>query len=129
METGLVKWVEDSFIGPRTYVLTDFSTEDPSPTFRRGDANTDGQTNISDPVLVLNWLFLGDDPPMCRDAADANDDGETNLSDAVAILDFLFLGRGTLPAPGPDECGLDPTDDDIPECGPDSCGNNTLTGG
>jgi hypothetical protein len=128
-DVGRVKWVENSFIGPREYVLKDFSSGEPPVTFRRGDANVDGQTNISDPVLILNWLFLGDETPGCLDAVDANDDGETNLSDPIAILDHLFLGREAPPAPGPLECGHDPTGDSIPECGPDACAGESLTGG
>jgi hypothetical protein len=128
-DVGRVQWVEDSFIGPRTWMLIDFSRVDLRPTFRRGDANADGQTNISDPVLILNWLFLGEEAPACRDAADGNDDGLVNLSDPIMVLDYLFLGRESPPAPGPDECGVDPTEDDIPECGPESCGGATLTGG
>jgi hypothetical protein len=80
------------------------------PTFTRGEANADGVLDISDPVAVLGFLFLGTDTPPCIDAADANDDGELDISDPVHGLSFLFLGGPAPPAPFPD-CGADPTDD------------------
>ncbi len=94
----------------------------PDPIFRRGDANTDGEVDLSDAIRTLGFLFLGDAGLICRDAADANDDGEVDLSDAVATLGVLFLGNGEIPAPGRNECGVDPTDDDLGcEIPPGSC--------
>jgi hypothetical protein len=74
--------------------------------FIRGDSNTDGKVNVSDPITTLNFLFLGLPGTSCLDAADANDDGLVDISDAVAVLQRLFLGGGPLPeptrVPGPD---------------------------
>ena len=81
----------------------------PGPLLSRGDANSDGLTDLSDAVTILMHLFLGRQGPSCLDAADANDDGKLDISDPVAILSFLFLGGERLsPA-----CGLDPTPDDL----------------
>lgn len=80
--------------------------------FVRGDANVDGQVDISDGVKILNVLFLGDAPEGCDDAMDSNDDGKTDISDGVWILNFLFLGGPKPPQPYPD-CGPDPTGDDL----------------
>ncbi len=82
------------------------------PTFERGDANTDGITDIADAVFVLGYLFQGNRTPTCLDAADANDDGGVDISDASALLGYLFLGSGP-PPPPLTECGIDPTDDAI----------------
>ena len=60
--------------------------------FKRGDANGDGEFDISDPVFGLAWLFTGGPEPPCIDAADANDDEQADISDAVHSLTFLFLG-------------------------------------
>ena len=60
--------------------------------FVRGDANLDIEVNISDPVMILDFLFLGGNTPGCKDAADANLDGKIDVSDPVRILDFLFNG-------------------------------------
>ena len=80
---------------------------------RRGDANLDGTMDISDPILVLNVLFLGIGQLLCLDAADANDDGTVDLSDAVTKLQVLFGGIGEIPDPGFQVCGPDPSDDEL----------------
>lgn len=73
--------------------------------FRRGDANDDGGVDVSDPVSLLRWLFLGSAAPGCRDAADFDGDGEHDISDAIYGLHFLFLGGPPPPSPGPVGCG------------------------
>jgi hypothetical protein len=77
--------------------------------FRRGDANGSGDMDISDAIYVLGYLFLGDETPSCFDAADSNDDGEVFMNDAIIILNRLFSGRLCPAAPGPLDCGEDPT--------------------
>lgn len=80
--------------------------------FARGDANTDRHIDISDPVMVLGYLFLGDTRVTCADACDANDDGIINLSDSIDILQYLFSpagGRSTFTT----ELAPDPTPDDL----------------
>jgi hypothetical protein len=78
--------------------------------FKRGDANADGGINLTDAVVLLGYLFLGNPATIpCEDAGDANDDGSLNLTDAVVALGYQFLGNpATLPPPG-DTCGADPT--------------------
>lgn len=76
--------------------------------FRRGEFNGDGQLNITDPVAVLAFLFLGASPDHeCLASADSNGDGQVNLTDAVYTLGFLFLGTSKPPEPFP-ECGENP---------------------
>jgi subtilisin-like proprotein convertase family protein len=82
-----------------------------SAPFRRGDANADGAVGITDAVVTLNALFRGAPWPACADAADADDDGSVSLTDAVYTLRYLFLSGSVPPAPGPSECGADPTED------------------
>lgn len=74
----------------------DHSTVSEPPALR-GDANADGQRDISDPITILDCLFLGGDCPSTLCAGDSNDDGKTDISDAVFLLSFLFLG-GEAPA-------------------------------
>jgi hypothetical protein len=79
--------------------------------FRRGDANGDGGQDLSDAVLVLSYLFLGEPGKLaCEKADDANDDGTIDLSDAVLVLGALFLGGAPPPEPSA-ACGADPTPD------------------
>jgi uncharacterized secreted protein with C-terminal beta-propeller domain len=83
-----------------------------STAFSRGDANTDGEYDLSDPVATLVGLFEGLAILSCDDAADANDDGFVDISDATFSLNFLFLGGVAPPAPGT-TCGIDLTADDL----------------
>lgn len=88
--------------------------------FLRADANDDGQTDLSDAIRTLNYLFRGGLDVSCLDAADANDDGAVDISDAVYTLGYLFAGTAAPPPPFPD-CGVDPTEDDLPTAGSSFC--------
>jgi hypothetical protein len=41
------------------------------------------------------------------------DDGNLNIADAIATLSALFSGGPLPPTPGPDNCDLDPTLDNL----------------
>jgi len=79
--------------------------------FVRGDANGDGQLNISDAVQILLVLFAAK-PTDCFDALDTNDSGDVNIADAVYLLSYLFAGGESPPPPFPIP-GDDPTPDDL----------------
>ncbi len=82
------------------------------PTFHRGDADDNGQLEITDALRVLGYLFLGQEAPTCFDAADADNNDELEITDALRILGYLFLGQEPPSPPGPptDPCGEDPLD-------------------
>ena len=80
------------------------------PTFVRGDANADGQLNISDPVRVLEGLFVGGaDRLTCESSADVDGNTEVELTDAVRLLQFLFLSGAAPSSPFP-RCGWETAD-------------------
>lgn len=88
--------------------------DDCEPGFLRSDSNCDGETDISDSVWTLNYLFAGGLAPCCGDSADFNDDGELDISDPIRGLNYLFQGGPAPPAPGATlPCGVDPTADDL----------------
>jgi hypothetical protein len=112
-----------------------FANLDPDPSGggrqKPGDENQDGKLDISDPVALLNHLFLGTNPELpcgdhtTEDAAnkallDANGDGRIDISDPVSFLNFLFVGGG-LPA----VCGGDPSCScvSIPGCPENTAGD------
>ena len=84
--------------------------------FRRGDFDGSGLIDITDVLLLLQYLILGDGEVICADASDANDDGLVDVTDALFTLLVIFIS-GEIPAPGMFECGEDPSDDEI------GCGN------
>jgi len=83
-----------------------------STEFRRGDANVDGNTDLSDAIYILNFLFLRGPEPSCLKAVDTDDTGIVELTDTLYLLNFLFLGGLAPLAPFP-ECGPDRTVDDL----------------
>ncbi|MBI4607038.1 MAG: VCBS repeat-containing protein [Planctomycetes bacterium] len=89
--------------------------------FRRGDVNSDGTVDISDPIRTFMYLFLGASEPRCLDAADSNDDGRADISDGIHTLNDFFREGTGIPAPGPFECGPDPTPDGVPCATQDGC--------
>ncbi len=81
-------------------------------TLVRGDADGNGDRQITDAILVLNYLFTGGRAPVCSPLADTNADGDVNISDPVTLLGHLFLGNPTPPALSDEEIavcnGVDP---------------------
>lgn len=93
-----------------------------SCTFRRGDADSNGFVNLTDPIFSVRHLFQGGPSPGCPDAADFNDDGVLDLTDVILTVAFLFQGVDPSTPPGPYECGPDPSQEDLlGECQDDSC--------
>jgi hypothetical protein len=116
---------------PVTNIITDaqghslplYTIDDPAlpcEYFVRGDANGDGKHDISDPIVILVYLFAGALKPACPDAADADDNGEVEITDAIYLLEWRF-GSGSRPASPYPTCGRDPTDDDLGLCVYRSC--------
>jgi hypothetical protein len=88
--------------------LIDCSPEVDSARFIPGICNGASQLDISSPVFLLGFLFLGGPRPPCLVACDSNGDLVVDVSDAVHTLDFLFVG-------GPAPTG---SIDDLPVCLP-----------
>jgi len=63
-----------------------------------GDADGEGNVNISDAVFILNYVFAGGSAPVPYEAGDANEDETVNVADAVYILNYIFAG-GMEPCP------------------------------
>jgi VCBS repeat protein len=69
-----------------------------------GDASQDGWLDISDPIRLLSYLFLGLRPIPCNDGdpaslrggslllLDSNGDGRIDISDPVHLLAWIFFG-------------------------------------
>jgi HYDIN/CFA65/VesB-like, Ig-like domain/PQQ-like domain/Dockerin type I domain len=72
-----------------------------------GDASNDGEVNVSDAVWIINYVFVGGDPPNPYEAGDTDCSGSVDVSDAVWIINYVFVG-------GNDPCDTD--GDTIPDC-------------
>lgn len=81
--------------------------------FIRGDFNLDGTIDITDPILILEALFLrSTEFRGCLDAADFDDNGSVEVNDPVGSLFLQFAGGVVVPPPYPAP-GPDRTDDDL----------------
>lgn len=74
--------------------------------FKRGDVNSDSEFNLSDAILILNYLFKAGPELDCEDAADVNDDEVLDISDPILLFSYMFKG-GNEPLPPFEECGRD----------------------
>jgi hypothetical protein len=84
----------------------------PSGLFLRGDPTADGFVDLTDALMITNFLFSSGTGPDCRDAADVDDDGRINLTDALYLLNYL-AGVGPAPPPPFPEPGPDPSEDEV----------------
>lgn len=58
-----------------------------------GDANGDSRVNVADVVYILNYVFLGGDPPRpVLACGNSNSDIVVNVSDAVYLIGCIFVG-------------------------------------
>jgi hypothetical protein len=57
-----------------------------------GDADWSGEFDLSDPIGVLGYLFLGTVELLCLPAADYDGDGQLGITDPIRMLGVLFLG-------------------------------------
>ncbi len=62
------------------------------PKFRRGDANSDGNIDVSDIIYLINYLFKGGPLPVPLIAGDSNNDEEVTVSDVIYLINYLFKG-------------------------------------
>jgi hypothetical protein len=60
-----------------------------------GDPNGDGDTDISDPVYLISYIFAGGPPPVAGVNSDVNCDGAVDISDVVCLISYIFAGGPT----------------------------------
>lgn len=109
-EEGILRNELTMYGTTRTVTQTISGFIDVAEAFVRGDANVDGNVDISDGIHILNGLFTGGAVIDCSDSADYNDDDLVDVSDAISLLSHLFLG-GPAPSPPYPDCGVDPSVD------------------
>jgi hypothetical protein len=64
-----------------------------------GDANSDGEVDISDAVHLIAYIFSGGSAPSPLSYGDANCDAAIDISDAVYLISYIFNG-GPVPCAG-----------------------------
>ena len=61
--------------------------------FLLGDANNDGIVNISDIVVVINYIMNGSAFPFVFEKADVNGDGTINVLDITGIVNIIYTSK------------------------------------
>ena len=61
--------------------------------FLLGDANNDGIVNISDIVVVINYIMNGSASPFVFEKADVNGDGIINVLDITGIVNIIYTSK------------------------------------
>lgn len=89
-------WTDDPEYVPTD---SDYITSTQLNRMKRGDCNSDGGTDLSDGVAMLNIAFLGAAAPICTDACDFNATGALDITTAVFFFNALFLGGAPIRAP------------------------------
>lgn len=77
-----------------------------TPSFIRGDANSDSGVDLGDAIWLLNFVFQGGAAPPCEKAGDTNGDQILDVGDAIFLISFIFSDGVDPPAPYP-SCGVD----------------------
>ena len=76
------------------------------------DTDGSGSIEITDPIIVFDYLFVTGVAPGCLASANSNRQLGVNISSGIYILNFLFLGGPEPPAPFPD-CGRSSFEGDV----------------
>ena len=58
----------------------------------RRDINQDGQLNITDLTLLVDFLFRNGELPEPLEVSDVNSDGSVNILDLTKLVDYIFRG-------------------------------------
>jgi hypothetical protein len=66
---------------------------------KRGDANNDRSIDVSDVVLIINYLFKEGTPPAIFETGDVNCDEKIDVADVVYLINYLFRGGSAPCAP------------------------------
>ena len=88
-------WAKDGTINKPIYNIVQNADYSIDFTFRylRGDANGDGEVNMSDANSITNYILNRPDASFKEIAADANEDGKINMSDVMYIVNYALNGQ------------------------------------
>ena len=89
-------WVyikDDSFNPDGDYFAVDNVAIKANSASIPGDADGDGDVNISDVTALIDYLLTGNTSGIDLDGADVNRDGKVNISDVTDLIDYLLKGN------------------------------------
>ncbi|HOD66135.1 MAG TPA: M1 family aminopeptidase [candidate division Zixibacteria bacterium] len=90
------------FVDDNSYSYTDqvdFTLYAAPSAGKPGDVTNDGQVNVADLTLLIDFLFRGGEPPVILNSADVNGSCDISVADVTYLVAHLFRG-GPAPLPG-----------------------------
>jgi hypothetical protein len=64
-----------------------------APAVKVGDVNNDGNVNISDVSILIDYLLSGDASAINMQGADVDGDNALSISDVSRLIDMLLAGN------------------------------------
>ncbi len=86
-----VAWLKDWLLERIAWMDTQLGY-DPNE-FMRGDVNGDGEVNISDVAVLIDYLLTEVEPDGGREAADCDQNGQVSIADLSLLIDYLLAGQ------------------------------------
>ena len=59
---------------------------------RSGDLNSDGQVDVADLTILVEFVFTAGSVPRVLETADTDGSCEIDISDVIYLIDFMFHG-------------------------------------
>ena len=59
----------------------------------RGDVDGNGNVNIDDVTVLIDYLLTSDATGLDLNSADCNNDGKVNIDDVTALIDYLLTSQ------------------------------------
>ena len=72
------------------YPKTTFTYEDAAPAYLRGDVNGDGDVNITDVTVLIDYILNNNPVSFNEQNADTYPDNVINIADVTTLIDFLL---------------------------------------
>lgn len=89
-EEGLYFGTCNPFYGGQLYLLTNVDCDDPAISGIPGDVNEDGCVDLTDAIIVVDYLLTGNVCKINKENADMNGNGAIDISDAMAIISTIL---------------------------------------
>ena len=72
-------------------IVLDENAED-APNYMRGDVDNNGEVNIADVTVLIDYLLSGNATGVNLDASDTNLDTQVTIADVTRLIDYLLSG-------------------------------------
>ena len=92
--THTITWsyTKDSSVNPEGDYFGIMEVELEAPEFLRGDVNNNGQVDINDVTVLINFVLSGDSTGVNLEAANTDQQGGVDINDVTALIARVLTG-------------------------------------